>query len=284
MLNPYRAEHTAVRLYLAGLRPFPLADHDAKDPRAFKRPRYTGWQNVATSSEHFRRAHWDEQGWNLGLYLAASRLVVLDSDTEGAEAWASSSLPETPWVTRTAKGRHRFYRLTEEQGTPVDNKPVPGLDRKARGYVLAPGSWHHEAGRPYVPEGDWSQPIQALPVYDPRWFPELRRIEQAKGAPQPMLSGTGDAPARARLWLARVEPAIQGQNGSAALTYAAVGLVRGFCLDEGTALYLLWSEYNPRCLPPWSLQEARRAVENAGRITPRHGRCDGWLLNAKRTA
>lgn len=56
---------------------------------------------------------------------------------------------------------------------------------------------------------------------------------------------------RARMWLATIEPAVQGQNGSAQLMRAAVGLVRGFSLSDDEALALLWQDYNPRCQPPW---------------------------------
>ncbi|HQL49369.1 MAG TPA: bifunctional DNA primase/polymerase [Holophaga sp.] len=279
-----RAAYSAVRLRGMGFFPFPLGDHDARDLKAFKRPRYSGWQAIATTAEDFRLAHWDEQGWNLGLFLRPSRLVVLDSDTLEAEAWASGKLPETPWMTRTAQGRHRFYRLAEGQGTPVDNKPVPGLDRKAAGYVLAPGSWHHGAGVPYQPEGDWNAPILALPVYDPRWFPELRKPDvQCFPAVGVIHPNRDMVLRRAQAWLARVEPAVSGQGGHLQTFKTAVGLVRGFCLDPDDALALLWNDFNPRCAPPWPLADLRRKVEQARAARLTAGG-DGWLLNARRSA
>ena len=83
---------------------------------------------------------------------------------------------------------------------------------------------------------------------------------------------------RARLWLARVDPAISGSGGHRATFRAAVGLVRGFELDEETALYLLETEYSPRCKPPWPRSALVHKVRDASRarVAP------GWLLDAPR--
>lgn len=278
-----RGRFSAVNLRTMGLFPFPLADPSTEDPRQFKRPRYAGWQAVSTDPEEFRLAHWDEQGWNLGLYLRPSRLVVMDSDTPEAEAWAAAKLPETPWMTRTAQGRHRFYRLAEGQGTPTDNKPVPGMDRKAAGYVLAPGSWHYAAGCEYRPEGDWTLPLLELPVYSPAWFPELRKLELARRGDRIPPGNHADVVSRASHWLANVPGAVSGQGGHLQTWKAAIGLIRGFLLDEGTALYLLFNEFNPRCDPAWGLSELRHKCQQAQKAHLSNG-LDGWLLNARRTA
>jgi len=57
---------------------------------------------------------------------------------------------------------------------------------------------------------------------------------------------------RARLYLAKCEPAVQGQAGHDKLLWAASALVHGYLLDDSTALSLLWNEYNPKCVPPWN--------------------------------
>lgn len=68
---------------------------------------------------------------------------------------------------------------------------------------------------------------------------------------------------RARRYLALMDPGIQGSNGSAATYKAAVAMVRGFALEPDDALAILAEDYNPRCLPPWSVPELRHKVRQA---------------------
>lgn len=94
------------------------------------------------------------------------------------------------------------------------------------------------------------------------------------------LPATSDVIDRARRWLACVDPAVSGQGGHRATFRAALGLVRGFGLDQATAFALL-AEYNERCQPPWSPRELVHKVREASqrsRLEP------GWLLNAERRA
>ena len=137
-----RGRFSAENLHGMGLFPFPLHDPDSDDPRAFKKPRWGGWQTTALESTPSQRKTWDQVGFNLGIYLGPSQLVVVDSDSPEAEAWAVANLPKTPWMVGTAHGFHRYYRLAPGAAAPPDNRPMAGLalDVKAHGYVLAPGS------------------------------------------------------------------------------------------------------------------------------------------------
>jgi hypothetical protein len=158
---------TAQKLHSMGMFPFPLKPHNSSIPNAFKQPQSWGWQWQALGCTENSHVPWDRAPWpNLGLWLLPSNLVCLDSDTPEAEVWAQANLSETPWVTRTARGKHRYYRLVAPSRVPTDNKPFPGLDRKARGYVLAPGSWHFSGEVEYEPEGDWE--VLYLPSREPR--------------------------------------------------------------------------------------------------------------------
>jgi hypothetical protein len=83
--------------------------------------------------------------------------------------------------------------------------------------------------------------------------------------PAPVVSISADATlARARAYLNTIEPAIEGQGGDAATYRAACVLVRDFNLPEPDALALL-SEWNTRCVPPWTLSDLETKVRNAGR-------------------
>ena len=67
---------------------------------------------------------------------------------------------------------------------------------------------------------------------------------------------------RAALWLAKVPPAVSGQNGHSTTYTAAVGLVHGFQLGYGDAMTLL-SEWNLSCQPPWSDKDLAHKLREA---------------------
>lgn len=80
---------------------------------------------------------------------------------------------------------------------------------------------------------------------------------------------------RARLYLAKLPPSIQHQNGSGDLMRAARSLVWGFAIEPDAAAEILVADFNPRCDPPWAEGELIRACDRAaeGGENPR-----GWLL------
>lgn len=83
-----------------------------------------------------------------------------------------------------------------------------------------------------------------------------------------------DAETRAAMYLAKCEPAIQGQNGSGACFKAACKLGPGFDLPTETTVRLMMQHYNPRCSPPWKEEEIRLKVDDAYKSETRRG----WLL------
>ncbi len=108
-----------------------------------------------------------------------------------------------------------------------------------------------------------------------------RERARQEGAHPPRTSSTTLQPSvleRASKYLANMPAAIQGSNGSGATMRAAVAMVRGFALDEETALDLLNREFNPRCSPPWSARELKHKVESAAKAT-RAGL--GYLLSER---
>lgn len=269
-----RGRFSAENLHAMGLFPFPLHDPDSDDPRAFKRPRWGGWQTTALESTASQRKTWDQVGFNLGLYLAPSRLVVIDTDSPEAEAWAAANLPKAPWMVQTAHGFHRYYRLAPGAAAPPDNRPMAGLalDVKAHGYTLAPGSWHHGAGAPYEPMGDWHVPPSGLPVYNPKWFPLRMPVVQARGGDSSPSSAPDEA-LRATRYIERLPPAVQGQDGHGTLLRACLKVLTSFQgLSAEEIEDLLWTAFNPRCIPPWSESERQdfaRKVREAQRILGR---------------
>ena len=68
---------------------------------------------------------------------------------------------------------------------------------------------------------------------------------------------------RARRYVDRMPPALQGSGGSSQTFKAAVALVRGFALHADDALAILVQDYNPRCQPEWSLWELKHKIRQA---------------------
>ncbi len=120
----------------------------------------------------------------------------------------------------------------------------------------------------------WFLPAQAKTgpsAVIPMWGPSLdvEAVLDATPPPPPpntapIVCGVDNARRvrRARAWLAASEPAVSGQHGHGRTFRVAGKVAKGFDLDPSTALALL-SEWNQRCVPPWSLRDLARKVDQA---------------------
>ena len=88
---------------------------------------------------------------------------------------------------------------------------------------------------------------------------------------------------RASLYLAKCEPAVQGQYGHAKLFWACGAMTWGCGLSESEAYEILANEFNPRCIPPWNLDDPKDYTDFYRKITesiknpPNKPRF--WILN-----
>lgn len=170
------------------------------------------------------------------------------------------ALPETLAVQTGGGGAHYYLALAEGM-TGAASKLGPGLDWQGVGkYVVAPPSLH-ASGAHYR----WASPRGTLLATVPRWLAELAERPPLPVEVPAIPRDVGDREKRARAYLTTMPPSVAGQGGHDALWRAAVALVRGFGLDDGTAFALLWGEFNPRCSPVWSQREVRHKVVQAGR-------------------
>lgn len=234
------------------------------------------------------RKWFTEGDHNLGLACGPSNLVVIDVDPrngggqELVELQRQGVFPETPIAHTGGGGLHYFFRAPSE---PLKNGPLRGhrgIDVKtAGGYVVIAPSIH-ASGNMY--EWDREARPSTTPVAPlPDWLFNIARVLDE---PPPVLPRPSRPPGpspldRASKYLARCEPSVQGQNGSSACLKAAMFMCQGFDLTDDEALYLLTTEYNPRCQPPWSLRELTRKVKEANRLTPPRGQPRGWLADKK---
>lgn len=211
-----------------------------------------------------------------------SGIVVVDADSDAALAWVFRHLPLTPWQTKTPRGFHLWYR---HPGTRIGNrvhiKTGDGelaLDvRGDGGFVVAPGSVH-KTGALYEQVGDWTVARDRLPVFWPGWLthpsnpPQLHASNPPEphpsNPPQPprpparTLRPTGDGVVdRAEKYLAAIPLPEIGAGSDVAVFKAACHLVRGFALDEVTAVDLLWEWAGGR--PGWTREWIQTKVVSA---------------------
>ncbi len=104
----------------------------------------------------------------------------------------------------------------------------------------------------------------AFPVLEddpePVAFPVLEDDPEPVTEPKPTDARTLR---RARAYLAKLPPSIEGEGGDKALWKAALVLTRGFALPREEALRLLRDDFNPRCNPRWDDDRLAYKVKEA---------------------
>ncbi len=233
-----------------------------------KIPAICDWQKFVANAVNVELWFGSERSANIGLRTGESGYVVVDSDTDLAEIWVTSHLPESTMRARSGAGStHRFYEapprkeIRNRQGW----KRVKGLDVRGQGgfIVLAP-SRHPETGEPYRWLTDFLEPDQ-LPRFSPAWVYERTRRRAVQCLESPT---DGDfMEFRAARWLETVEGAVSGQGGHNKTFRVASRLTHlppiGFGLGFEAALRLMLRIFNPKCRPEWSEKELRHKLEGA---------------------
>src|SRR5262245_11412297 len=92
-----------------------------------------------------------------------------------------------------------------------------------------------------------------LPAILERWA-LIEKLRQGRPA--------GDLISRAKAYIAKEPPAIQGQDGSGRCFHVVSILVKGFALSEADAFEAI-QEWNRTCQPPWSDAELRHKIRDA---------------------
>ena len=251
-----------IRFYDLGLSVIPL------QPRG-KRPvvRWEKYQKRRVDQEKITQWFGNGRDYNVGFVCGeVSNVVVIDCDSAEANVWADAHLPQTPMMTRTAKGTHRYYR---HPGVPVGNKvrirtddPRAHLDvRGDGGYVVAPGSIHPD-GVAYEALGEWPDSTDGLPKFEPSWVASDPPFAPLSPDAQSVPPDRDQKLFRVRRYLESTPPAIQGQGGDAHTFQVACRVVRGFDLPVADARLVL-GEWNQQCQPPWSARELDEKIANA---------------------
>lgn len=241
-------------------------------------PLLADWPAKATSDPAIIR-QWAlaNPGCNWGIACGPSNLFVLDIDRKNGKngdtklallELDNGGLPETLTVATPTGGEHRYFvgrgKTTVGKLRP-DGSEIgfgPGLDTRSEGgYVVAPGSVR--------PEGSYLVLKGLPPASLPSWVNEAMPApsdtthDTTRNKPPVVMPDSDDAIAKASEFLAiRAEPAVEGNSGDFT-TYQTAAFVKDFGISEAKCLDLMWHHYNPRCSPPWTLDDIRRKVRNA---------------------
>lgn len=172
----WRLDPTALRLELLalGYRPIPLAAGAKTPPKAFPLADYLSGAPITPDVIETWARRWPE-ATNTGL-LCGGDLLVIDADNAAIVRYLDTiGLPMTP-VVETSRGRHYYFKrpawLTSSQ--TGEGAPLPGLDAKATGYVVAPGSLH-PSGAEYRALVPLDTPLAELP----EWLADMLRRNTA---------------------------------------------------------------------------------------------------------
>jgi predicted P-loop ATPase len=180
---------------------------------------------------------------------------------------AGRPVPDTLSVVSPSGGVHLYFRLPPDLYVPKTIGELGlGIDIIGEGgFVVGPGSPHKKGGvyreepGPLCDAPDWFLPLVVKETKPPKELStEHRTIE-------PTFPKGIHAIAWAREYLARAEPAIEGQDGSGRLFHVCCHLMYS-ALPLDVLRQLVEDVYNPRCEPPWSTEEIEHKLEDADHV------------------
>ncbi len=189
------------------------------------------------------------------------------------------SWPRSPGAWSSRNPRSRFERrrvgLTRAVASswhraPIGPKPLQKalLARELGGDTAAtscaqttriPGFFNHKRSEPH--------PVTLLvgglgAAYGPSDFPAATVLPWPRKPLRASLTAARDRCERARAYLDAVPPAVSGAHGDQHTFRVCCRVVRGFDLDDESAVATL-SAWNARCVPPWSQAELQAKVQGA---------------------
>lgn len=251
-----------------------------------KVPLIKDWPNVASTDPDTLRAWWQATpDANVGI-VTGDRSGIWALDLDGTQGVADldvlmakyGALPATRVVCTPSGGGHYYFAMpagvTIGNRTKIDRRSIDA--RGTGGFVVAPPS--------RTAKGDYMLAAD-VPIADaPQWLLDLvvrRETPLPPDEPLPYRPTTGATVyERAVKYVAAMPAAIAGHGGHAATFAVARACYTGFGLSVEETEQLLREEYNPRCVPPWSVVELRHKAQSAADSPSRFPR--GYLMYVSR--
>jgi hypothetical protein len=234
-----------LELYKKGLRLVPLYGKQA----------YTrGWQHLHLGEADIVRL-FSRSDLNLG--IITGELIVLDTDSDEAEAWVRAKGIESPVMVRSGGGGlHRYFVTPQdvEIRSRIGLSRIHGLDVKGwHSYIVAAGSVHPDTGKEYayLPGKELGE-LSDLPFFPTEILePVIRSESQLERKSYPSgRSSLGGQIRDVRSYIRGIA-SIEGQGGDkACFTVACLLAEAGFSFDEALAEMEAWNEVS--AFPAWS--------------------------------
>jgi hypothetical protein len=147
--------------------------------------------------------------------------------------------PFLVWVIQTSPARYTVREIVNAFGIGPE-AAKPSGDLPADFTAARPGQ---------------STALALVPKYDPnRPFQNIQELQVYASTPERIR--------RAKAYLSKVPPAVQGQGGDSQTLAAAMIAVRDFDLDDESAEEAL-EQWNATCRPPWSPSDLILKIRNA---------------------
>jgi putative DNA primase/helicase len=244
-------------------------------PKGQKGPRISGWQNKTYKDMTPEYLSQFDADINIGVVLgkASNNLVSIDADTDDGLLEFQSLNPSisASYTTKGSRGGNIWFRI---QDTYPQSCKIATLDGKPWGEFRADGMQTviygtHPSGNKYTWNGNPPLSANFSEIKFPAglkfpWDSKKQSPENSSDAFP--LNDSSSIIARARAYIAKMPPAIQGQGGDAATFNVAIKLVHGFGLTEEEAKPLML-EYNARCIPPWDEKDLLNKLRRAANLT-----------------
>lgn len=252
--------HALPALVAAGLQPVLLRE---------KRPWFKDWQARLMDLRELQ--FWTRREvFNLGIHLGASGLAVIDKDkaTEKsgsrreAYRWEQRhgvTSAKTPLAVETASGVHTYWRLPatvravrsriRHAGGP-DGRKLPLDILMAERVAVFPPSFVAETSHRYAfRPGKRLVPVGDLPLLPESVVAELNA--DGRSGPKPVALIPLDADGGHLRYVERIDPAVQGADGSTACVKACLKILSLTGGDVGRAWPLALHYNRTRCDPPF---------------------------------
>lgn len=254
-----------------GFRVFPLKENS-------KVPAFNNWITMATSNEEAVRNLWQDpvlgsyKDYNIG--CLCNDMVVVDIDVkegkDGINEYAEIGGGYDTLVVQTPTGGFHCYFNGPDSSNSAISKSVD--IRSHNGFVVAPGSTIE--GQPYSVITDRS--MGWIPVSVEKLLTSAYKREGAVAD----FTVDSEASIQAAIdYLQSAPPAVEGNSGDETTFKTAARLVREMGISLANACVLMRDYYNPRCSPPWPVDELYKKVENANDYgTAAQGRLSSEVL------
>lgn len=187
----------------------------------------------------------------------------------GAHLLYQIDLPNSPEATELVRGglKGLAAKLSTFEGATLDTT-VSNASRisKLPGTLTRKGTHTDDRPQRIARVLDWSVSGQLPKEALDEWSAAAPKPTASAPAPKPGAAGERETSAepkeRARKWLEKRGPAIEGKNGDEFTLKTAAAMVRDFALGDDDALELLlnWNQGNS---PPWTEAELREKIAHA---------------------